>query len=237
MGRESKMRTVLERWAKVLSRDESAKIAKVLAGVDRNAAVLEIGSGFGRKQALLRRLGFAKVAGVERNPAVAQAARDAGFDVADEAAFDPAQAEGRYDLLVLAHIIEHMGPDDLLVFLERWLRVVRPGGRVLVVTPMPGKDFYLDFDHVKPYLPQGFKDFFGAGDAQVHTHGRRHLKLRDLRYRRSPFRLRHNRHVVLKTRYAVAYRLANLALAGLFFVSRGLIGRTTGWIGLFKLKP
>jgi SAM-dependent methyltransferase len=64
---------------KRLGRDERKKVARILAPVPREARVLEIGCGFGRKLALLRDLGFTDLRGVERNPAVAAAARTAGF--------------------------------------------------------------------------------------------------------------------------------------------------------------
>ena len=230
------MRTPLERAAKTLSRHESAQIARVLESVPRSARVLEVGCGFGRKLDLLRRLGFTDLTGVDRNPALAKAAREAGFEAFAEADVPPTEQGGGYDLLVLAHVIEHMPPDVLVEFMNRWLAYVKPGGRVLIVTPLPHKDFHLDFDHVKPYTPQGIKDFFGKPDAQVSGYTGHGLKLLDIAFRRSPWRLRMTRAQLLKTPWAVVPRFLNLLSALAFRLSFRRIGHKTAWIGLYKLR-
>lgn len=230
------MRSWLERAAKGLSTDESGKVAKTLVTISRNAEVLEVGCGFGRKLRLLRSLGFSRLCGVDKNPAVAAAARDAGFEAFDAATFETQWPGQSCDLLVLSHLVEHFTPEALYPFLNHWLRRLRVGGHLLLLSPMPGDDFYLDFDHVKPYLPQGFKDFFGQGDEQVGAYSPHVLKLRDLHYRRSPLRLRHLRCMVLKTPWAVVPRSINLASAVAFRLSGTVIGRSSGWVALFRKK-
>lgn len=226
------MKTRLDEISKRLSRDESAKIARVLEPVPRSAAVVEVGCGFGRKLELLRRLGFENLRGVEANPSLVQAVRGKGFEAFTPEEFEQGDLSESFDLLVLSHVVEHMDPDGLLEFMERCLSWVRPGGRVLVVTPTGHPHFHLDFDHVKPYYPQGFKAFFGEGTAQVRAPSRAILKLRDIRFRRSPFKIKNTRGLVLN-RPARLARVCNFLFALVFFCSRGAIGRTTGWIGLF----
>lgn len=220
---------------KRLGRDERTKLAQVLAPLPRSARVLEIGCGFGRKLALLRTLGFASLKGVEMNPAVAAAARVEGFEVLTPEAF-AAQAEpGSFDLLVLAHVIEHMDHKALLAFLDQALDNLTPNGRLLVLSPVLHRHFWLDLDHVKPYYPQGFKTFFGKGDDQVQRYSRHRLKLVDLRFRRSPFKIKLSRALILK-RGDLPVLAWNWLLALAFRASFGLVGHVTGWIGLYEKR-
>lgn len=225
----------LERGTKALARDESAQIARVLAPLPRDLRVLDVGSGFGRKMRLLQRLGFSQVEGVEMNPAQVERARRDGLPVHQAEEFLRAGAPGSHDLLVMAHVIEHFSFDSLLEFMDAYLDRLRPGGWLLVVSPLLHKDFFLDLDHVKPYYPHGFKDFFGMGDEQVRTYSRHRLKLVDIRFRRSPWRMRMNRALLLK-RDDLAPRLWNFLLALAFRCSGKLLGHKTGWIGLYRKR-
>lgn len=229
------MKSWIERTTKALARDESAQIARVLSPLPRDVSVLDVGSGFGRKMRLLRELGFPTVEGVEKNLAQVERARREGLLVHDADAFRRGAGRKAYDLLVMAHVIEHFPFDGLLEFMDEYLGRLRPGGWLLVVTPLPHRDFHLDFDHVKPYCPQGIKDFFGSGDEQVQAYSRHNLKLLDIRFRRSPWRLRMNRALLLK-QGDLAPRLWNLFLALAFRCSGKLLGRKTGWIGLYRKR-
>lgn len=97
-----------------------------LAGTD----VLEVGCGRGHLLHLLQRQG-ARAVGVDANPqAVAQGATT-GMQVADATAlpFDDAS----FDALVSVHTIEHLPQLD--AGLAEMVRVVRPGGRLLLIYP------------------------------------------------------------------------------------------------------
>jgi SAM-dependent methyltransferase len=227
-------KTRLERWARALTHSESRKIVRILEPVERSARVVEIGCGHGRKLAMLRDLGFTDLTGVEKNPDVAASTAARGFRVLSPEEF--AAQDASCDLLVMAHIIEHFPTEGLLAMLDAHLDRLRTGGRLLVVTPTLHPHFWLDFDHVKPYYPQGFTDFFGAGGEQVSTPSSHVLKLKDVHFRRSPFRIKNSRALLLKTPGAVWPRLANLGFALAHRASFGLVGRNTGWIGLFVKK-
>lgn len=225
----------LERVTKTLARDESAQIAKALESLPRDLSVLDVGCGFGRKMRLLQRLGFSNVEGVEKNTAQVDLARRDGLLVHEAAEFKQGAGKEGYDLLVMAHVIEHFPFDKLLEFLDAHLDRLRPGGWLLVVSPLMHKDFFLDFDHVKPYYPQGIKDFFGKGDEQVQSYSRHTLRLVDIRFRRSPWRLRLSRALLLK-RGDLPPRVCNFLLALVFRCSGKLLGHKTGWIGLYRKR-
>ncbi len=64
-------------------------------------------------------------------------ARARGFDayLADEFEASPRAVPGAFDSLLLAHVLEHMTPDEAVDLLRHYVPYVRPGGRVLIITP------------------------------------------------------------------------------------------------------
>ncbi|WP_051693901.1 class I SAM-dependent methyltransferase [Desulfohalovibrio reitneri] len=223
----------LDAWRKRWSRDERPKVERVLEGLDRSLPVLEAGCGYGAKLELLRSLGFTDLTGVEINPRAREAVRAKGFRVLSP---DELAREGReYGLLVMAHVIEHFDWRDLLDFTDPYLERLAPGGRCLILAPLPHPLFHEDFDHVQPYFPQTIKVLFGEGDDQTQAVSRHVLKLRDVYFRRSPFRRKTTRARLLK-RGDAPDRMIDAGLALLFRASFGVVGRRTGWIGLFEKK-
>ncbi len=227
-------KTAMERWTKVLSRDETARLVKLLAPVSRDGHVLDVGCGYGRKLDVLSRLGFKNLTGVERNQIVAESTRTRGYKVIASDLFDFEKEHEKYDCVVFSHIIEHFQHDDLLSFLDDYLDCLKPGGHAVILAPLPGAHFYLDFDHVKPYCPQSLTTVFGPGQRQIQERSRNVLCMEDVDFRRSPWRVRFNRALMLKTKAAFWPRFANLVFALLFKGSGKICGRSTGWLGLFS---
>ena len=153
---------------------------------DAGARVLDVGCGYGRNLRALRAAGIAAI-GVEINPAIVAANRRDGLDCVGVDEFD--SAEGMFEVILMAHVIEHFAPSDLLRFIDRYLDRLTVGGRLVIATPLMSKYFYDDFDHVKPYQPAGLMMVFGAGAAQVQYYARNRLRLVDLRFRRAPLRI------------------------------------------------
>ena len=112
----TKPRDPVAAWTKALSRDESARARRMLADVPRLSRVVEIGCGRGAKLDLLRGMGFTDVLGVERNPAVAGAARARGHQVVSPEDL-PRTLDGRRAALLalgtrLLAIVDLAGRDD-----------------------------------------------------------------------------------------------------------------------------
>lgn len=58
--------------------------------------------------------------------------------------------------LFCSHVIEHMQPSDALNFIGQCRRVMKPGARIILVTPdaadlRTSERFWLDLTHVRPY--------------------------------------------------------------------------------------
>lgn len=96
-------------------------------------SVLEVGCGDGWRLALLREMGW-RVVGQEVDPVAARIATrrhnipvHVGF--LDTAEFEPES----YDAVIMSHVIEHVpDPQSLL---RVCLKLLKPGGRIVVVTP------------------------------------------------------------------------------------------------------
>lgn len=224
----------LKHYTKTLSKDETPKIAKLLAAVPRNARVIEVGSGFGGKMEMLRGLGFSDILGVEKNPDSVALARSKGMNSVTLEAFDADPPIEKADLLVLSHIIEHLPPYEVVDLMEYYLPHLKTGGRVLIVSPVFHPHFFLDLDHVKPYYPQSIKVFFGKNDEQIAYYSPFRLKLRDVYFCKKSHRIKMCRSLLLKQRRAVLIHFLNFLLALAFKGSFKLIGRTNSWAALFE---
>ena len=119
----------------------------------RLGRTLDIGCGIGRN---LHHLG-ADAVGVDHNADSVAVARSLGLTAyaSEEFAGSPDAVAESYDTLLLAHVVEHMGRESALAILEDYLKFLRPGGRVVLITP---QEAGYNGDHVR------FVDFAGAAD-------------------------------------------------------------------------
>jgi SAM-dependent methyltransferase len=95
--------------------------------------VLDLGCGVGRNLGHLDGEGV----GIDPNAACVAAARERGFRAYQPDDFDRAcEAEGwRFDALLVAHVLEHVGLANSVPLVGHYLRCLRPGGRVVFITP------------------------------------------------------------------------------------------------------
>jgi SAM-dependent methyltransferase len=83
----------------------------------------------------------------------------------------------RYDFLLSSHNLEHIA--NPLKALKEWIRVIKPGGFILLILP----DKRFTFDHNRPYttFPHLLSDFESAKDEHDLTHLSEILELHDLK--------------------------------------------------------
>jgi SAM-dependent methyltransferase len=108
--------------------------------------VLDVGCGVGRNLAHLDGQGV----GVDPNRDCIEAARQRGLRafVPDEFA-GAAAAEGwTFDTLLVAHVLEHVGFDGSVPLVRGYLRYLKPGGRVVLITPQEA-GYRSDATHVE----------------------------------------------------------------------------------------
>lgn len=118
---------------------------------------LDIGCGIGRN---LLHLGGQGV-GVDHNPeSVAQAkARGCVAYTPDEFAASEFAQPGRFDSLLLAHVVEHMSAVEASMLISKQLEFIRPGGRVVLIAPQeagyrsdPTHVEFMDFESLESIL-------------------------------------------------------------------------------------
>ncbi len=122
---------------------------------DRTARILDLGCGAGLLVEKARKLGYTAVSGVEQareQIALAEAAGVAGIEQADGLAYLAGQPEASVDCLVAIDILEHVPKAHLAALMEEIVRVLRPGGRLIVhvpngASPFGGRVVFGDLTH------------------------------------------------------------------------------------------
>lgn len=121
------------------------------------APVLDVGCGRGVFLDLMSAAGIDAI-GVDHAQESLDYCRSKGLSVfCGHAHSFLAANPGRFGGIFCSHVIEHMGYEEALNFLELCMQALRPGGRILLVTPNPEdiaiitEIFWLDPTHVRPY--------------------------------------------------------------------------------------
>lgn len=116
------------RWARYGVRDP-------LAASGEGGKCLEVGPGAGNTLRRLRWIGWNAI-GLDLDAAAAATAqRASGCEVAVGTLVSANVAEQSFDLIFMSHVLEHL--PDLRPALERCFRLLKPGGRLVVVYPNP----------------------------------------------------------------------------------------------------
>lgn len=132
--------------------------------------VVDIGCGRGEFLELLRDRGIAGI-GLDPDAGMVEDVRAKGLEAV--------QTDGRSyldehllscDGIFMAHVAEHLHPDELAGLIGAAGRALRPGGRLTLVTPNPQNllmqlhDFWIDLQHVRFYSPHSINLlFYSAG--------------------------------------------------------------------------
>ena len=111
------------------------KAARIAKGIARGGRCLDVGCATGELLAVLKRRGM-EVRGVEPDEAAAEFARKThSVTVWAGTIHDVPEAEERFDLIVLWHVLEHV--PDLRGNLARLHRLLKDGGRLAIAVPNP----------------------------------------------------------------------------------------------------
>lgn len=123
--------------------------------------VLDLGSGMGGFVQLLEKSGK-NAYGVDSDPGCVAEARGLGVEIveADVVEYLRTLEEGSLDAIFSAHLVEHLPYEVVLEVIRLSHRALRPGGRLLLVTPNPRglishlEFYHQHFGHVAFYQPE-----------------------------------------------------------------------------------
>lgn len=170
-----------------------SELAKIYPG----AATFDLGCGRGEWLELMQAQGF-KPFGVDLDAGMLSACQELGLSVAkgDAIAYLQSLEDQSQAVISAFHVVEHIEFEQLQTLVFEALRVLKPGGLLIMETPNPEnievatRNFYLDPTHQRPVTPMllGFLPEF-HGFARVATvrlqeksdiHTREDIKLTDV---------------------------------------------------------
>ncbi len=109
----------------------------------RMGRVLDVGCGIGRNLAHLDGNGV----GVDHNAEAVEFVRAQGYEAYTAEEFHRVHAGSKFDSLLVSHVLEHLSPDVAKGLLAEYLPYVRPGGKVVFITPQE-RGYATDATHV-----------------------------------------------------------------------------------------
>lgn len=142
-------------------RKQYLPFVRPLTDIYQNAKVFDIGCGRGEWLCLMKEMGF-EVLGVDLDAGMLQDCWDRNLAVKKEDAVVYLRTLKSESQVVISafHVVEHISFDDLTTIVVESLRVLKPGGLLIMETPNPEnivvatRHFYLDPTHQRPIPPQ-----------------------------------------------------------------------------------
>jgi ubiquinone/menaquinone biosynthesis C-methylase UbiE len=127
--------------------------------VDANAGLLELGAGYGEFSKSIR---AARKWALDCNPALIEYWGDEVTPLIQQAFDKLPLASGSMGTVFASNFFEHFTQDEGRQILSEVWRVLRPGGRLIVVQPnfrLEPRRYFDDYTHKTIYTDNGFRDF------------------------------------------------------------------------------
>lgn len=100
-----------------------------------NASLLEVGCGSGWMLKIMKDLGW-NVEGVDFDPYAVENAKSKGLCVNCGTLSSQGYLDNHFDVIIMSHLIEHI--HEPLKLLDECYRILKPGGKLVIVTPNIG---------------------------------------------------------------------------------------------------
>ena len=206
-------------------------INSIITYTPKDGSILDVGCGYGQYLKPLHKQ-FPNVIGVETNKYIKESLQKEQLNVITPEEFE--KSEKQFDTILMSHIIEHFYPDELIAMMDSYLNHLKKGGHLIIATPTLNKNFFIDFDHKRPYYPTSIEEVFDGKHQQVKSYSKNSLKIIKVWFRRSRLQI-NNSPLQYNNKYTKnIITLTNILLAILFRYSFQIIGTNSGWIGVFK---
>ena len=143
----------------------------------KNAAILDIGCGYGRLIHFLKEAGYQNICGIDVSRQLIDITRQMGLtctQCADMFAFLDGK-EDRYDVVTMMDVLEHLEKQQIFTILDNVFSSLRPGGRIILQLPnaLTPMSVYrdLDFTHETAFTSTSIKDALTAcGFANIRSY-------------------------------------------------------------------
>ncbi len=150
----------LHRGSDELVRNRLSSYVPDLRKVEARGRVLDIGTGRGEFLELMAQAGIGAY-GIDTNAAAVDRCRAAGFEVLHTDALTHLAQLPEESLAAITafHLVEHLPFEAVVAIVDHSVRVLRPGGLLIIETPNPSNlvvgasSFYLDPTHRRPWPP------------------------------------------------------------------------------------
>ncbi|MEY5068553.1 MAG: hypothetical protein RLZ47_415 [Bacteroidota bacterium] len=147
-------------------------------GINKSAKLLEIGSGDGALSGLIYRKFNCHITGVDPSEKGVNYAQEIFHQYGFEGEFTVASGysfqlnNDSFDFIVLADVLEHLQYPDLM--LKEIKRLSKPGGKVIITTPIRTNEHPEDLMHVQEFFPEQLealcRPFFSKPIQKVYSH-------------------------------------------------------------------
>ncbi len=146
---------------------------------DKNARIVDLGTGLGHVLFFLKRAGYNNILGVDVGHEVIEFCKEHKFPVVEEEIVTwLKQNQNSADALVLNDVLEHQTKPEMWAMLEAMRDALKPGGVVLIKVPNMGNPLlgndsrYLDITHQNGFNENSLRQaLFMAKYSKVHVIG------------------------------------------------------------------
>jgi ubiquinone/menaquinone biosynthesis C-methylase UbiE len=116
---------------------------------------LDVGSGEGKLLKKDRNM----ISGIDINDTMVAQSLSDGLDVKKAEVTSIPFSDNSFEVIHCSNVIEHLTPNDARAMIGEFSRLLKSGGKALIITPMPRK-VWNTFGHIKPYPPMSIEKLF-----------------------------------------------------------------------------
>lgn len=197
--------------------------------ITKSNSILDIGCGYGRLLKLLINNGYNPV-GIDVNKEIIRRNKEQNLKCIHTSEL---MKDTMFDVMIMSHIIEHVEPEKLLLFMDNYIDQLNDNGYLIIITPYLTKQFYMDFDHIRPYHPYSIQMIFQEKN-QIQYYSKHQLEKVYIKNIRVPYNHRTISYATQDINSIVAKGFIDLICIIIYYLSFGIIGITNSWVGVFK---